>query len=53
MKNRVEKGTYRFQFYLFLSLSFFISLLPRKIMVKVGRGFGALSYLIWIMRDVG
>jgi KDO2-lipid IV(A) lauroyltransferase len=49
MKNQPERGslTHKFQYYLFLSISFWVSLLPRGVMVKVGRGFGALGYLIW------
>jgi KDO2-lipid IV(A) lauroyltransferase len=35
------------EYYLFLSVSFFVSLLSRAIMVKVGRGFGALGYFLW------
>jgi KDO2-lipid IV(A) lauroyltransferase len=49
MKNRSEEGSlaHRFQYYIFLSFSFCVSLLPRWVMVKVGRGFGALGYLLW------
>ena len=49
MKDLPNKSSlsHRFQYYLILSFSFLISLLPRKTMVKVGRFYGGLAYLIW------
>lgn len=39
--------SHRIEYATFLMISFLISLLPRRAMVRVGRGFGAMGYLLW------
>jgi KDO2-lipid IV(A) lauroyltransferase len=38
------------EFRIFLTISFLVSLLPRKVMVKTGRWFGGVGYRLWHTR---
>jgi KDO2-lipid IV(A) lauroyltransferase len=47
---RQARARHRLEFRLFSTISFLVSLLPRKTMVKVGRSLGTIGYLLWKAR---
>lgn len=46
-RHRPVKMRHRLEFRLFWAISFLVSLLPRRAMVRVGRGLGAIGYFLW------
>lgn len=44
------RARHRLEFFVFLTISLLVSLLPRSVMVKVGRSLGAVGYRLWNAR---